>query len=187
MIPPYDTPQHQLFFHAEDGDFNALKQLIKGGGLNINGQDDYGWTALSLAAMGGKTDCVKLLLENGADPSLAYEANGWTPLIYAAYANDSEAMAALIKKGANIHATDTEEGRNALMWCAYWGFRDGIETLMAAGAHTNDRDNQGQSAEDIAVKYKRTEILDSLESHVERKNKQSRNLRCYLKNKHFKR
>jgi len=185
-IPPYDMPQYQMFFHAEDGNHTALQQLIADGELDINAKDDYGWTALALAAMHGQTECVRLLLDNGADPSVAYDVNGWTPLIYAAYANDHEAMGLLIKKGADIHAKDKEDGRTALMWCAQWGFRAGIDALMAAGAHTDDQDNKGQTAADIASR-KHTAVLDGLESHTERKSRQSENFRRYLRNKHWKR
>jgi ankyrin repeat protein len=187
IIPPYDTPQYKLFFHAEDGALAALQQLIADGGLDINGKDDYGWTALSLAARSGHTECVRCLLENGAAPSLPNDDDGWTPLMFAAYSDDRDAMDLLIKKGANIHAKDTEDGRTALMWCALWGFRDGIETLMNAGARTDDKDKRGQTAADLAESRKHPELFCGLESHAERKSRQCQNFRRYLKNKHLKR
>lgn len=187
MIPPYNTPQHLLYFHAEDGNFDALESVITQGGIDINAKDDYGWTALSLAASHGRTDCVRLLLEHGAAPCLANDGDGWTPLIHAAHASDNKAMRLLIEKGANIHARDAEDGRTALLWCASWGDCAGIEVLMEAGARLYDRDNRGETAVSLAEKRMQSGDLARFKQAVEHQKNRLQHYRSYLKNRHLKR
>jgi ankyrin repeat protein len=56
----------QLIKAVKDGDMATVKEMIKSG-VDINQQDDNGWTPLNWAAGNGDIDTVKLLVENGAD------------------------------------------------------------------------------------------------------------------------
>ena len=51
---------------AQSGRLAMVKLLIEKG-ININAQDDYGWTALMFAAKYGHLDTVKLLIAKGAN------------------------------------------------------------------------------------------------------------------------
>ena len=59
-------------------------------GANPNAKDAHGRTALHVAAMGGSSDCVKLLLArcDAEEP----DARGWTPLMLAARGGDVGAV-----------------------------------------------------------------------------------------------
>ncbi len=51
---------------AQDGDFETLKRHLKRG-IDINCQDEYGWTAIMCSAYAGKKDVLIYLLENNAN------------------------------------------------------------------------------------------------------------------------
>jgi hypothetical protein len=58
---------------------DIIKELIEWRAININKQDNKGWTALMIAAKDGHADIVKLLLANGANPTIKNK-NGITAL-----------------------------------------------------------------------------------------------------------
>ena len=51
---------------AIGGDIGAIERLLANG-VDIDGRDRYGQTALMLAALHGRDEAVRLLVENGAD------------------------------------------------------------------------------------------------------------------------
>lgn len=55
-----------------------IKELIKSG-LNINEQDNDGWTALIAATWNGDIESIKLLINAGADINIQTKL-GWTAL-----------------------------------------------------------------------------------------------------------
>ena len=64
-----NTPDHQLIEAAYQGDLDAAKKALDSG-ANVNAADEYGNTALMLAAEASPATndhVVKLLLEKGAD------------------------------------------------------------------------------------------------------------------------
>ena len=63
---------------AVKNDVTLVKQLI-GTGVDVNGVDLAGYTALYYAAMRGFVECAKVLLEADADVNIANDI-GWTPL-----------------------------------------------------------------------------------------------------------
>jgi len=52
-------------------------------GVDVNEQDDFGWTALQLAAVYGRKEIADVLLANNADPNIRNSV-GRTALMYAA-------------------------------------------------------------------------------------------------------
>lgn len=75
---PYDPEKdYPLHFCVVSGDVKGLKELLKKhkadptaeehpSKLPINSLDCHGWSALNVAVLLGRNDCVKLLLNNGA-------------------------------------------------------------------------------------------------------------------------
>ncbi|KAG8777091.1 hypothetical protein FRC20_008110 [Serendipita sp. 405] len=58
------------------GDEGRLETLLQLGGVDINQRDEFGYTALHLAADRGNVGVVKLLIARGADPSIQ-DADGF--------------------------------------------------------------------------------------------------------------
>src|SRR4030095_7522909 len=56
----------QLINAVKDGDIATVKEVIESG-VDINQEDEQGWTPLNWAAGKGDIDIVKLLVGNGAD------------------------------------------------------------------------------------------------------------------------
>ncbi len=88
-------------------DLDDLRRGIVAGMLNA--QDEYGMTALSLAAMSGWKEGVEELLRAGADTELRYFQTGATVLLMAVQHSSEPIIAALVAAGANPDAPN------------YWG------------------------------------------------------------------
>lgn len=70
-----------LFSAAATGNLNKVRELISSG-VNVNGRDSDGMTALMIASQNGYIDIVKELLEAGANISMK-DDNGKTASDYA--------------------------------------------------------------------------------------------------------
>ena len=90
---------HQAAFMA---DAKAIQQHIAAG-TDLNQKDEYGSTALNIAATFEKTDIAQLLIEAGADLEVK-SADGSTALHTAAFLGRTEIVNALLVAGANTAA-----------------------------------------------------------------------------------
>jgi hypothetical protein len=64
------------------GQYHTLKWLVVENKARVNGWDDFGCTALNLAARGGYPKVCRFLLERGAKATVP-DANGWTAAMWA--------------------------------------------------------------------------------------------------------
>jgi ankyrin repeat protein len=101
-----------------DRDRLAGARLLVAAGAPINARDEYGETALGLAAYRGDAELVRFLLASGADPALG------TPLHQALFTwsrpepgDALETVHALLAAGAPVHACD-RDGRRAVQLAA---------------------------------------------------------------------
>jgi ankyrin repeat protein len=122
------------------GDADNVNAVIAAG-VNVNENDEYGWTALQLAAAYGHTQLVNRLLANGADPNMK-NTNGRTALMYAAAFGHTSIVKALLTAHADTNAAshdpdDMHTGETALMLAAWSGHSDIIRLLIEAGADVN--------------------------------------------------
>ena len=62
---PTELQGLQLLRHAQEGDLSGLRALLDGG-VDVNFQDSFFWTALMCASGAGQRAAVKLLLRRGA-------------------------------------------------------------------------------------------------------------------------
>ena len=70
--------RNTLINSISDNDMEAAKAQVKAG-IDINLQDDNGWTALHFAAQGFNEEAILFLLKNKANPNLQNN-DGNTPL-----------------------------------------------------------------------------------------------------------
>jgi hypothetical protein len=101
IIDPEVTP---LMHAAEDGDNASVERLIAEG-VNVNAQDQRGWTALMHVGMQGQATEAKALLAAGADPNMK-DHEGRTAFLWAAWSCRSDVAMALIDAGADVDVTD---------------------------------------------------------------------------------
>ncbi len=126
-------------------DTEAVKILL-GRGVNVNGTDSEGRTALHEGAHWG-AEMTRLLLDGGADVN-APSKKGVTPLMMAAGAHSSEPVRLILAKGADVNARDNE-GKTPLMCAASQGRLANAEFLLAKGAEVRFKDKAGKTALDL--------------------------------------
>ena len=134
-------------------------------GVDVNGVDSMGRTALTEALLLGRLDNVDALLEAGADPSQAGR-DGYTPLILASNAGNVGMIEALLSKGA-----DPERATPAGVTVLHTACRSTAEdeplnqivaALLKAGADPNAKDAQGFTPLMVAASRGRVEPLRML-------------------------
>ena len=116
-----------------------------------------------LAAANGSTKILKMLLKFGASTEKYTERildiKGArihvTPLMFAAESKkNSTNLKLLIDHKAKVNALCPEDGRTALHFAARWDCAENISLLLKSGAKKSLRNKAGETALDVAKKYK---------------------------------
>jgi len=147
-----------LMLAAGNGNQQLLEFLLKSG-ANVLKQNQYGDTAVAIAALRGHLNLVRRLVEAKA----AFETSGWSPLHYAAFAGHVEVAKFLIGKHCPLDAV-APNGQTALMLAAKNGHLDVVKTLIDADADMDLDDPSGNTALSLALKAGNTDIADYLRS-----------------------
>ncbi|MGB7925158.1 MAG: ankyrin repeat domain-containing protein [Pyrinomonadaceae bacterium] len=138
------SPSEPVVKAAMDDDLDALRKLLDAG-ANVNTVDEnYGLTALAMAAGNGNLEMVQLLLWYGADVN-AKGPRGNTALMNLSGRSTAEVARALINAGANVALQD-EDGDTALILLASDNNTEVLQALIDAGASVNTKNKQGQTA-----------------------------------------
>ncbi|CAI5506472.1 unnamed protein product [Closterium sp. Naga37s-1] len=119
---------------AKEGDVAAVKQLLAGGGVDINlpSPERSGWTAVHLAAFYEHPEVVQVLLAAGADTD-ARNSTGNTPLQFACIEGNLDVARILLDAGADLYATSDDKG-NALEYAQEWGTEEMVDFLLVRAA-----------------------------------------------------
>jgi len=91
-----------------DNDLEALKEALKNG-MNVDFQNEHGWTPLHMAIRRDRRDMVAYLVEQGADIDKV-DGVGWTPLMEAVMDDMPELCAFLLEKGADASIVNKRGG-----------------------------------------------------------------------------
>ncbi|MEC8882435.1 MAG: ankyrin repeat domain-containing protein [Pseudomonadota bacterium] len=178
-----------LMFAVESNQSLAIKSLLEGG-ADPNIANKEGKTALMIAVeLGDKWD-VELLIDKGADLNMT-DKQGKNLMMYAVESGKMEIVELFLKKGSNLKMTD-KQGKNSMMYAVESGkneivklFRekdktllntslrlavssnepklDMVEKLLKFGANTEDEDQQGHNALDLACSKLRNNTESQLE------------------------
>lgn len=122
-------------------------QILLEKGAEIEAKDAYGMTALMRAASVGNSEIIQVLLEKGANVGSAGHG-GQTALMYAVLRDDEASTRILLANGSKIDLAD-ESGNTPLM------LTRSLKTarlLIDAGADPNLKNENGDTAHDIALK-----------------------------------
>ncbi|CAI5457846.1 unnamed protein product [Closterium sp. Yama58-4] len=124
---------------AKEGDVAAVKQLLAGGGVDINlpSPERSGWTALHLAAFYEHPEVVQVLLAAGADTE-ARNNTGNTPLQFACLKGNLDVARMLLDAGADLYATSDDKG-NALEYAQEWGTEEMVDFLLVRAATESNK------------------------------------------------
>jgi ankyrin repeat protein len=129
--------------------------------VDLNAQQNNGFTALMYAAARGNLDILQILLAAGADVNIK-ERSGATALSQAAAWEHLEIVSLLLSAGAEVNGIDNEEGSAPLINAICSGRIQIVKILLDAGANPNLRDENGKTAIEIAIEHQKLEIADFL-------------------------
>ena len=122
----------RLRMAAYRGDTEKTSQLLAEG-VEIDGKNEYGNTALMIATLEGHLEIVKSLIARGADVNQRNRA-GLTALMLASKKGYLEIVKALLAAGADVNVR-TKGGVTALFAAKSEGHTAVVEILRKAGAN----------------------------------------------------
>ncbi len=125
----------------------AKIQSLKEQRLDINTQDEEGYTALHLGS--DQEEVIPLLIQSGADMYIETYPNEWerphTPAMLAADGSELECLKKFLACGYDVNHKDSY-GTTLLMFCACRFLPSLVEFLLENGANPSLKDNKGQTA-----------------------------------------
>lgn len=127
------------------------------------------WTALHIAAQVHSLKASTLLLDRGANPNFtAYTKKALTPLMVAVMssAEDADIVKLLVKHGANVNAVGPD-GATALHFACDLGYEKCGVALIQAGCATHIKDDEGQTAQKVAISHENRSLVMTLAGAVE--------------------
>ena len=142
-------------------DLVMLDYLLINAEAEVNTTNDYGATALYLAAANADASLIESLLKAGALPNVGL-LSGETPLMAAANRGRFEAAKLLLDYGADPNTMESNRGQNALMWATAEGYTQLVELLLKHDAEVNARSNSGFSPLLFAARQAHSDIVKIL-------------------------
>ena len=127
-----------------------LMALFVERGANPRRANQNGEQPLQLAAWNGHLEAVKWLLDHGA--AINRDGKYWGALHYAVFNGHTEIAKHLIGRGAAINAT-SPNGSTPLMMTAREGREDLAKILIDSGADPQAKNDWGDSALTLAMRY----------------------------------
>lgn len=155
------TPLHHA---AHEGHVDAVRCLLAHGADPNWPDTDLGQTALHSACVMGRSDCTRELVAAGANVNVE-DSSGNTPIIDASGSLVSQptVLQLLAHEGAEI-AHRNSYGSTALHEAARVGNEEHCLVLIELGADPAIRDDEGFTADDIALLNGHVELCQALRS-----------------------
>lgn len=140
------------FMAAAIGDVEWLKQSLRENGTQIN-YDKNGLTALHLAAIHGRLECLKLCVEKFKQDVNLASSTGWRP-VHLAISNQTgkrslQCLTYLLEKNAD-HSIANDDGITPVHQAASEGHVQCLKVLIEVGAKIDGRDCRGNTPLDLA-------------------------------------
>lgn len=136
--------KEQLFEAVKKGDVAGVVAQLEAG-VDIESQDEFGQTALHIAAMNDQPNIIKILIEKGASID-ARDGNDWTPLYGATLDDNLKCALILLQNNANPNVIGAGDGCTPLILAANNGNKDLITLLIKSGAEVNAATKSGWTA-----------------------------------------
>ena len=146
---------------AYRNDLAMLELLLFKGEARVNTANDYGATALYVAAARADADLLERLLRAGADPNAGL-LSGETPLMIASNRGRLDAAELLLEYAANPNAKERSGGQTALMWAAAEQHPKVVDLLIKHKADVNARSASGSTPLMFAARQGNAFIADQL-------------------------
>ncbi len=124
-----------LMWACYNGDADLVERLIKAG-ADVSAVNDYGASALQVAAVVAMPRIIKDLLKAGANPD-SPNPEGQTALMVVARSGNVESAKLLLDAGAQVNAREQWGDQTALMWAAAEAQPEMIRLLLEHHAEVN--------------------------------------------------
>ncbi|KAL5864459.1 hypothetical protein ACOSQ3_001973 [Xanthoceras sorbifolium] len=131
-----------LMFAAQAGDIEALKELIRWREINLDYQDDNGFSAVMVAALKGYVEVFRLLVYAGADVKLLNKS-GKTAITLSELNQNRDQFEKVMLEFALEKGNRNAGGFNALHCAARRGDLDAVKLLTSKGYDVNMPDGDG--------------------------------------------
>jgi uncharacterized protein len=155
-------PQLTFFEACGVGDAAEIARQLARDPKLATAWNEFGWSALHLAAFSGSPEAVRLLLERGADfNARARTRFKNTPLQAALLTGQLATAKLLLERGADPLIRQAK-GFTPLQEAALLGRRDLVDLLLAAGAEIDSRADDGRTAVNEALRGKHKDLADYL-------------------------
>ena len=141
---PFDDPDRRLVDAVQQRDFDTARELLAGGGVDVDTPQGDGATAVAWAAHWDEIDLASSLIAAGGDVGAANDLDV-TPLMLAADNGSLPMVELLLGAGADADAP-RPTGDTAIMFAARAGSAAVVERLAAAGANVNAATASGHAA-----------------------------------------
>ena len=158
-VVPRRATISDLLKAAGGDDISQVKDLLDEG-LDVNGKNKNGWSALMIAASKGNMEMLKLLIEKGAAVD-EKNAQGQTPLIFAAHWGHADVVRLLIEQGVNVNL-QMNDGWTALIDSIGMDHTEVAKILIKSGADMNAKGKKGWTALMAAANNNNVEIVNFL-------------------------
>uniref|UniRef100_A0A8C1CW03 CASK interacting protein 2 n=1 Tax=Cyprinus carpio carpio TaxID=630221 RepID=A0A8C1CW03_CYPCA len=128
--------------------------------LNVNYQDQDGFSALHHAALTGTTDLLSLLLEAQATVDIK-DSNGMRPLHYAAWQGKADSVLTLLRAGASVNGA-SQDGQIPLHLAAQYGHYEVSEMLLQHQSNPCTVNKAKKTPLDLACEFGRHKVTQLL-------------------------
>uniref|UniRef100_A0A674ESB8 Euchromatic histone-lysine N-methyltransferase 1b n=1 Tax=Salmo trutta TaxID=8032 RepID=A0A674ESB8_SALTR len=142
-----------LHLAAKIGHYNIVEHLLSTGLIDINCQDDGGWTAMIWATEYKHLNQVKLLLNKGADINIRDKEENIC-LHWAAFSGSVEIAELLLEAKCDLHAVNIH-GDSPLHIAARENRLECVILLLSRGVDVNLKNREGETPPDCCSRSSR--------------------------------
>lgn len=160
------TPQG--FLKAVENDNHEAVRVFLSSGVDLEVNDERGWTPLLIATANGKGSLAQLLIHSGARIN-ARDINGFTALHWAALQGMSNIVVLLISKEVDVNSQSKFKWTPLMQACTR-GHLSVCSLLIAAGANWELANSDGATALQIASSKGFHEIVQLIVAESENRN-----------------
>ncbi|HLK20465.1 MAG TPA: ankyrin repeat domain-containing protein, partial [Bryobacteraceae bacterium] len=151
---PAEEPSDRFYQAIRNNDLTALRELVKGSG--VNAKDKHDSTPLMFAAAFGSIDAMKLLLDAGAQVN-ARNTFDVTALLWCA--GDPAKARLLVEKGADVNARSKQSRTPLIVAAAHDGNSQTVKLLIEKGADVKAADGNKYTALYVASEANDTDSV----------------------------
>ncbi|KAJ3217992.1 hypothetical protein HDU67_006892 [Dinochytrium kinnereticum] len=150
---------------AASKNYVDIMEYLKSIGCSKDVVSKKGWTPLMAAAAGGHLQAVEWLIEAGTHVNVA-DNDGKTSLHLAVENQHADVVQYLLENSCSIAACDLKDasGTTPLMLAATLGDDAILEILLEKGANRSARNNDGKTAQDLAIAGNKSVAVEVLAS-----------------------